>query len=96
MKKNKMRETKNKPRNSVVVLLGRVHGATVVPCCVEMTIRCYNPIDMPTGRSHYADNIKGYKTRSELEQILEGLREHLQTFNRIKGRYVVLKEEDSS
>ena len=96
MKKNKMRETKNKPCNSVVVLLGRVHGASVVPCCVEMTIRCYNTIDMPTGRSHYADNIKGYKTRSELEQILENLRDHLQTCYHIKGVDAVLKEEDTS
>jgi hypothetical protein len=83
-------------QNSVVVLLGRVHGASVVPCCVEMTIRCYNTVDMLSkeGRSHYADNIKGYLPRSDLEAILENLRSHLQTCYSIKNA-VVLKEEEA-
>ncbi len=96
MKKTNMRGTKNKPCNSVVALLGRVHGASAVPCCVEMTIRCYNTVDMLEGKSHYGDDIKGYASRSELEQILENLRDHLQTCYHIKRVDEVLKEEDST
>jgi hypothetical protein len=51
---------------------------------------------MLEGKSHYGDDIKGYASRSELEQILENLRDHLQTCYHIKRVDEVLKEEDST
>jgi hypothetical protein len=88
----------DKQKNSVIVLLGAVKGASVVPCCVEFTVRCYNSVDMTRKdpQNSICEDIPGYLGRDELMDILSNLRSNIQVCWHGEGVSVVLKEEDSS
>ena len=86
-----------KKQNSVIILLGSVHGSPTKTGVVEFTIRCYNTVDMLSedANSNYACNIPRYKDREELEEILENLRSNISICWHGSGVDEVLKEEDS-
>jgi hypothetical protein len=89
---------KSKQGNSIVILLGMVHGSPVVPCAVEMKIQIFNSIDLvsKTPQNNIAENIKGYLPRENLEELLNNLRNNISICYHGHGVDTIIKEEDST
>lgn len=87
-----------KKQNSVVILIGGVHGTSARPCVREFTVRIYNTVDLLPGAKPgegLADSIPNYRGNDELEEYLENLRNNICICYHGFGVDAILKEEDS-